>query len=210
MANCTFQFFKGGLRDSTGPSFSLLAIHSQGTALAEDGGTQRGTVLLQVPLAGHAPTSPPAPHRALPLEGPTPASEPSCVERAFLIGALSQGRRRPSRPCAPRPASPAPPARSYPEARSCRGARQGKPGSVRDLGPALPRTREAAAPGTGAGMEGGAWLGLGARPAGLWVWVGAVRLGDRGVGKAGLLMEAGGVGRPRGYNGIGWFRGPRR
>lgn len=138
------------------------------------------TVLLQVPPRWPRANLPPAPHRALPLEGPTPASEPSCVERAFLIGALSQGRRRPSRPCAPRPASPAPPARSYPEARSCRGARQGKPGSVRDLGPALPRTREAAAPGTGAGMEGGAWLGLGARPAGLWVWVGGREAGRQG------------------------------
>lgn len=175
MTSCTFQFFVGCLRD-----FSLLATPSNGTALSEDGGTQLGTVLLLVPLVGHAPNPPTLPpHRALPLEGPTPASEPSCVERAFLNGALSQGRCRPSRPCAPRPASRAPPARSCPEACSCRGACQGKPGSVRDLGPALPRTREAAAPGTGAGMEGGAWLGQGARPAGLWVWAGAVRRGKR-------------------------------
>lgn len=115
------------------------------------------------PFAGpfRWPSATPTPC-ALPLELQTPASEPSCVERAFLNGTLSQERRRPSRPCAPRPASPAPPARSCPEARSYRGARQGKPGSVRDLGPVLPRTREAAAPGTGAGMEGGAWLGQGA------------------------------------------------
>lgn len=177
MTHCTFQFFMGGLGDFTVPNFSLLAIQSKGTALRM--GARNGELFfcrsLSLATRQHPPRPPPrAPTRGA---GRLRASEPSCVERAFLNGALSQGRRRPSRPCAPRPASPAPPARSYPEARSCSGTRQGKPGSVRDLGPVLPRTREAAAPGTGAGMEGGAWLGQGARPAGLWVWVGAVRLG---------------------------------
>lgn len=67
-------------------------------------------------------------------------------------------------PAPPAPASPAPPARSSRQSRSRRRRRsRGEARAARDLGPLL-RTREAAAPGTGAGMEGGACLQDGARP----------------------------------------------
>lgn len=91
-------------------------------------------------------------------------AEPSLRRARFRSAPFPRDAAAPRAPAPPAPASPAPPARSSPKPRSRRRRHsRGEARAARDLGLLL-RTREAAVPGTGAGMEGGAWLRDGVRP----------------------------------------------